>query len=106
MRDILDPLDPADLRPSFRAIFRRLQRGKMLQRFAYLDGHYLLSLDGTGYFSSAKIHCLKCAHKFGHENGGVYIACTHARAECFSFQRLWNSAGVKYPSEECIRFRL
>src|SRR5271155_6249940 len=26
MRDILDPLDPAELRPGFREIFRRLQR--------------------------------------------------------------------------------
>jgi hypothetical protein len=70
MRDILDPLDPADLRPSFREIFRRLQRGKMLQRFAYLDGHYLLSLDGTGYFSSSKIHCPSCLVKH-HRGGGV-----------------------------------
>jgi len=70
MRDILDPLDPADLRPGFRAIFRRLQRGKMLQRFAYLDGHYLLSLDGTGYFSSSKIHCPSCLVKH-HRGGGI-----------------------------------
>ena len=70
MRDILDPLDPAVLRPSFREIFRRLQRGKMLQRFAYLDGHYLLSLDGTGYFSSSKIHCSSCLEKH-HRNGNI-----------------------------------
>jgi hypothetical protein len=70
MRDILDPLDPDLLRPSFRAIFRRLQRGKMLQRFTYLDGHYLLSLDGTGYFSSSKIHCSSCLEK-RHRNGNV-----------------------------------
>src|SRR5208337_168069 len=49
MRDILDPIDPADLRVPFREIFRRLQRGQVLKRFVYLDGHYLLSLDGTTY---------------------------------------------------------
>jgi hypothetical protein len=70
MRDILDPLDPAGLRPGFREIFRRLQRGKMLQRFAYLDGHYLLSLDGTEYFSSSKIHCSSCLVKH-HRNGTI-----------------------------------
>jgi len=70
MRDILDPLDPVDLRPGFREIFRRLQRGKMLQRFAYLDNHYLLSLDGTTYFSSSKIHCSSCLEKH-HRNGNV-----------------------------------
>src|SRR3954470_23838116 len=60
MRAVLDPLDPEVLRPSFREAFRRLQRGKALERFVYRDGYYLLSLDGTGYFSSAKIHCPSC----------------------------------------------
>ena len=50
MRDILDPIDPANLRAPFREVFRRLQRGKVLKRFVYLDGHYLLSLDGTDLF--------------------------------------------------------
>ncbi len=70
MRDILDPLDPDDLRPGFTDVFRRLQRGKVLERFTYLDGHYLLSLDGTTYFSSAKIHCPSCLEKH-HRGGGV-----------------------------------
>ncbi len=70
MRDILDPLDPNDLRPAFTDVFRRLQRGKVLERFTYLDGHYLLSLDGTTYFSSAKIHCPSCLEKH-HRGGGV-----------------------------------
>jgi hypothetical protein len=70
MRDILDPLDPNDLRSGFSDVFRRLQRGKVLERFAYLDGHYLLSLDGTTYFSSAKIHCPSCLVKH-HRGGGV-----------------------------------
>src|ERR1700737_1194286 len=56
MRAILDPVDPANVRPLFRHVCRRLQRGKALERFVYLDGHYLLSLDGTTYFSSAKVH--------------------------------------------------
>jgi hypothetical protein len=70
MRDILDPLDPADLRPGFREVFRRLQRGKVLERFVYLDDHYLLTLDGTTYFSSSKIHCPSCLVK-NHRNGTV-----------------------------------
>jgi hypothetical protein len=70
MRSLLDPLDPADLRPVFRDVFRRVQRGKVLERFVYLDGHYLLSLDGTTYFSSTKIHCPSCLVKH-HRSGGV-----------------------------------
>ena len=70
MRSILDPLDPADLRPLYQDVFRRLQRGKALESFVYLDGHYLLSLDGTSYFSSSKIHCPSCLEKH-HRGGGV-----------------------------------
>src|SRR6516165_6807829 len=70
MRAILDPVDPAGLRAPFREVFRRLQRGKVLQDFLYLGGHYLLSLDGTTSFSSSKIHCPSCLVKH-HRNGGV-----------------------------------
>src|SRR3954470_15342494 len=70
MRAILDPVDPADLRPLSCAIFRRLQRGQALKRFVFLDGHYLLSLDGTTYFSSSAIHCPSCLVK-QHRNGNI-----------------------------------
>jgi hypothetical protein len=70
MRAVLDPVDPACLRAPFREVFRRLQRGKVLERFVYLDDHYLLSLDGTTYFSSAKIHCPSCLVKH-HRNGTI-----------------------------------
>ncbi len=37
---------------------------------AFLDGHYLVALDGTGYFSSKTIHCASCLHK-EHRNGSI-----------------------------------
>jgi len=70
MRAILDPVAPDVLRPLFGNVFHRLQRGKALEAFVYLDGHYLLSLDGTTYFSSSKIHCSSCLEKH-HRGGGV-----------------------------------
>jgi hypothetical protein len=70
MRDILDPVDPTSLRTAFLEIFRLLQRNKVLERFVYLDGRYLVSLDGTEYFSSKKIHCASCLEKH-HRNGTV-----------------------------------
>lgn len=48
MRAILDPLDPASLRPAFQDVFRCLQRGKALERFLYRDGHYLVLPDRGG----------------------------------------------------------
>jgi len=70
MRAILDPVDPACLRTPFLEVFRCLQRGKVLEQFVYLDGYYLVSLDGTGYFSSTKIHCASCLEKH-HRSGGI-----------------------------------
>ena len=55
LRERLDEVDPKSLRPSFKKIFSVLQRSKKLENFEFLDGHYLLSLDGTGEFSSGKV---------------------------------------------------
>jgi hypothetical protein len=70
MREILDPVSPKWLRPLFTSVFRQLQRGKALEQMAFLDGHYLLALDGTEYFSSQTIHCGSCLHKV-HRNGSI-----------------------------------
>src|SRR6266446_3088782 len=73
MREILDPVCPESLRPVFKRVFTQLQRGKALESMAFLDGHYLLALDGTGYFSSKTMHCASCLHKV-HRNGSVTYA--------------------------------
>src|SRR6266478_4759324 len=70
MRERLDPVSPESLRPSFTLVFRQLQRGKALEPMVFLDGHYLLALDGTGYFSSQTIHCASCLQKV-HRNGSI-----------------------------------
>jgi len=70
MREILDELDPECLRASFGDVLRQLQRGKALEPFVFYSRHYLLSLDGTGYFSSQKVHCPSCQVKT-HKNGTV-----------------------------------
>lgn len=63
LRTILDPVDPEALRPAFRAIHRELQRGKALELYAYLDGHYLLAVDGTGQYASSTVSCPECCEK-------------------------------------------
>src|SRR5262252_7956641 len=73
MREILDPLSPKWLRPLFKSVFRQLQRGKALEPMTFLDGHYLLALDGTEYFSSKTIHCASCLHRV-HRYGSVTYA--------------------------------
>jgi hypothetical protein len=39
----------------------------------WLDGHYLLALDGTGYFSSKTVHCASCLRRV-HRNGSLTYA--------------------------------
>ena len=70
MREIIDPVSPESMRPLFKGIFRQLQRGKALEDMMFLNGHYLLALDGTGYFSSKKVHCTSCLQKH-HRNGSI-----------------------------------
>jgi hypothetical protein len=70
MRAILDELPSHVLRPLFRGVFGQLQRGKVLEQYVCLDGSYLLSLDGTGYFSSDTIHCDSCLEK-KHADGTI-----------------------------------
>lgn len=70
LRERLDEVAPASLRAVYKQLFSCLQRGKGLEGLSVLDGHYLLSVDGTGYFSSSVIHCEQCCEKH-HRNGQV-----------------------------------
>lgn len=71
MREILDPLDPDSLRPMFNAVLRELQRGKALEAYNFLDGHCLLSMDGSGYYSSKKVHCEHCLQRTNSKTGEI-----------------------------------
>jgi hypothetical protein len=71
MRESLDPVDPEHFRVPFKDVFRQLQRGKALEPFVFHQGCYLLALDGTGYFSSEKIHCDSCLEKVNKKTGEV-----------------------------------
>jgi hypothetical protein len=70
LRERLDEVDPQALRGVFKRVFAQLQRGKGLEGFTCLDGHYLLSVDGTGYFCSSSVHCKHCCEKH-HKDGRV-----------------------------------
>jgi len=68
LRERLDEISPKQLRRPFKQIFAYLQRGKALEKFRYLDGHHIISLDGTGQYSSKNVHCDSCCVK-EHRNG-------------------------------------
>lgn len=70
LRERLDSVEPTQLRPVYRKLFSAVQRGKLLEHFGVFDDHYLLSIDGTGVFSSQAIHCDHCCEKH-HRDGKV-----------------------------------
>lgn len=66
LRDVIDAIPAQDLMPMLKKVFTQLQRGKHLEQFQSLRGKYLLSIDGTQYFTSDKVsceHCLTREHK-------------------------------------------
>lgn len=67
MRTILDQVDPHALRPAFVGLHQELQKQGVLESYRCL-GKYLVSLDGTGLYSSASISCPDCCSKH-HRNG-------------------------------------
>ena len=69
MREIIDNIPNESIRPAFLANFRRLQRGKALEPMVFMEGCYLLALDGTGYFSSEKLHSKACMVKVSKKSG-------------------------------------
>lgn len=70
MREILDEVSPEHLRPAFKDVFRQLQRGKVLEDYVFMEGCYLVALDGVEYFCSKKVHCDHCMTRT-HANGEV-----------------------------------
>jgi len=71
MRTILDEVNPEEIRPAYKNIFRELQRGKALEPMVFFQGCYLLSLDGTGYFSSKKLFSDGCLKKVSKKTGEI-----------------------------------
>ena len=63
LRDILDDVDPKDLRPCFTKLFARLQRGKVLEQMTYFNDHYLLNLDGIEVYSSENVFSDTCLRR-------------------------------------------
>src|SRR4030066_1257589 len=63
VREVIDEVESRQLEPLFEDFFRSLHRGKHLEGYRVLGDYYVISMDGSGYFSSDKIHCSGCLKK-------------------------------------------
>ena len=70
MRTILDPVSPDELKPLFKDVVEQVRQAGFLAQLKF-RGHYLLSLDGSGYFFSATVHCDSCLEKKSSKTGEV-----------------------------------
>jgi len=61
-------------------VFRQLQRGKDFEKMSYYDGHYLLSADGTGFYSSEKVSSPYCMSKKSRNGETLYYQQMFAAA--------------------------
>lgn len=68
MRTRLDEIPWQVCRLAFTRLFTLLQRGSVFEHFQFLEKRYLVSIDGTGVFSSHKVRCSHCCVK-NHQNG-------------------------------------
>jgi hypothetical protein len=60
LRNLLDPVDAAGLRTPFWEIYAQLEAAGHLAAYTGVGGTRLISLDGSQYFSSEKVHCPNC----------------------------------------------
>lgn len=71
IREILDPVNPEEIRPIFKDLFNQLQRAKVLDKFKFMGRYYIVSGDGTSYFSSKKVCCDSCLEKKNSKSGQI-----------------------------------
>jgi hypothetical protein len=60
MRNIIDSIPGDNLAPVFKTYLTKLQRDNILKKYRFIGNKYLVTLDGTQYFSSKTIHCDSC----------------------------------------------
>jgi hypothetical protein len=70
MRTILDPVSPEEIKPIFKAVYQGVKQNGVLAQLKYL-GHYLVSVDGSGYFSSKTVHCANCLERKNSKTGEI-----------------------------------
>jgi Transposase DDE domain len=70
IRNVLDGIAAQWLFGVFGSVYQALIRGGYLKAYEVLDGHLLVTLDGTEYFRSAQVQCSQCSHRT-HGNGQV-----------------------------------
>ena len=71
-RKRLDTVEPTKLQRGIDRVISQLQRGKVLESYRFMGEYLLIPIDGSGYFSSHKIHCEQCCVKHHRDGNKTY----------------------------------
>jgi hypothetical protein len=63
MRVVIDSVPTEKIAKIFPVFLKLLQRGRHLKNYDFMDGYYLIALDGSEYFTSEEISCPCCLKK-------------------------------------------
>ena len=91
MRSVLDEVNPERLAPVFKKLFNKAQESKRLEAFRFLVEAYLVSVDGSQYFSSSDICCDSCMSKTTNSDDGDVLYYHQMLAGC-----------VVHPEQSCV----
>lgn len=78
MRSILDEIDFRQLSSSFCALHQSAVQAGVMEQYHFMNGHVLVSIDGTGHFSSGATSCPQCCvkkHRDGREEYYHQLLC-------------------------------
>lgn len=92
MRSVLDEIDPSELAPIFKKLFNKVQESKRLEGFQFLDGSYLISIDGSQYYSSYEICCDSCMSK----------RTTEEKSDGLLYYHQMLAGCVVHPEQHCV----
>jgi hypothetical protein len=73
IRNLLDPVSPAEMSDEFRYLLAQLADSGHLNQWYVLDKRLAFSLDGVYYYSSKKVSCAQCQRREHRENDVVFM---------------------------------
>jgi hypothetical protein len=93
MREITDGVASDYLRPMFKDLYLRLQRGKHLEQYQIFPKTYYFPIDGSEFYSSKEIFCEQCLTK------------EHKKDGCKTYSHQVLQGGIMHPDcSEIIPF--
>lgn len=63
IRNILDTIDPDQVRKGFHELYKRIRRIGILKSYRYWSQHLVVSVDGVEHFCSESINCKHCMER-------------------------------------------